>query len=110
MHQATAQDYTSGNPAAIRAFDQAVRFYDERANEKALDALKSVLEKDPKFVEAYTLRGNIYDDMRKFDLSVADYKKAIELKPDFFYNTYFSLGNAEFRLAKYEDAKKEMSF
>lgn len=103
--RASAQDYTSGNPAAIRAFDQAVHYYDQRENEKALEALKSALDKDPAFVEAYTLRANIYDDMRKFELSVINYKKAIELKPDFFINNYFSLGSAEFRLAQYEDAK-----
>ncbi len=103
-----AQDYTSGNPAAIRAFDQAVHYYDQRENEKALEALKSALEKDPKFVEAYTLRANIYDDMRKFDLSVENYKMAIELKPDFFNNNYFSLGNAQFRLGMYEQAKENL--
>ena len=105
---ASAQDYTSGNPAAIRAFDQAVHYYDQRENEKALEALKSALDKDPSFVEAYTLLANIYDDMRKFELSVINYKKAIELKPDFFINNYFSLGNAEFRLAQYEEAKVNM--
>src|SRR5689334_22774795 len=94
--QVHSQDYSSGNPAAVRAFEQAVHYYDGRDNEKALEALNTAIEKDPKFVEAYTLRGNIYDDMRKFDLSVASYKKALELKPDFFYNTYFSLANAEF--------------
>lgn len=103
-----AQEYTSGNPAAIRIFEQAVQFYDARLNEKAIDALNSAIEKDPKFIEAYTLRGNIYDDMRKFSLSVESYKKAIELRPDFFVNTYFSLGNAEFRLGKYEDAKSHL--
>ena len=107
---AMAQDYTSGNPAAIRAFDQAVRFYDERASDRAIEALNTAIAKDPNFVEAYTLRGNVYDDLRKFDLSVESYKKAIELKPDFYYNTYFSLGNAEFRLARYEDAKKDLTF
>ncbi len=105
---ASAQDYTSGNPAAIRAFEQAVRFYDDHASDKTIEALNSAIEKDPKFVEAYTLRGNVYDDLHKFDLSTADYKKAIELKPDFHYNTFFSLGTAEFRTAKYEDSKKDL--
>jgi outer membrane protein OmpA-like peptidoglycan-associated protein/tetratricopeptide (TPR) repeat protein len=103
-----AQEYSSGNPAAIRAFEQAVHYYDERANDKALEALNTAIGKDPSFVEAYTLRGNVYDDMRKFDLSAESYKKAIELKPDFFINTYFSLGNAEFRTGRYEESKAHL--
>ena len=47
--------------------------------------------------------------MRRFDLSVESYKKAIALNPDFYINTYFSLANAEFRLARYEDAKTHMA-
>ena len=106
---AAAQDYTSGNPAAVRAFEQAVHYYDQRMSEKALEALESAISKDRLFVEAYTLQGNVYDDLKRFDLSVESYKKAIELKPDFYINTYFSLANAEFRLARYEDAKKNMA-
>src|SRR5213078_598743 len=33
---------------------------------------------------------------------------AIAIKPDFYINTYFSLAYAEFRIAKYEDARKDM--
>src|SRR5690242_10167762 len=100
---ASAQEYTSGNPAAIRAFEQAVHYYDQRNSEKAIEALNTAISKDPTFVEAYTLQGNVYDDLKRFDLSVVSYKKAIDLKPDFYINTYFSLANAEFRLSKYEE-------
>jgi outer membrane protein OmpA-like peptidoglycan-associated protein len=105
---AEAQEYTSGNPAAIRAFEQAVHYYDARNSEKAIEALDAALSKDPQFVEAHTLRGNVLDDLQRFDLSVESYKKAVAIKPDFYINTYFSLAYAEFRIAKYEDARKDM--
>lgn len=105
---AFAQEYSTGNPAAIRSFEQATRFYDARLGDKAIEALNTALEKDPNFVEAYTFRGNVYEDMKKFDLAVADYKKAISLKPDFHYNTYFGLGNVEYKMGNYPDAKKDM--
>jgi Tol biopolymer transport system component len=104
------QEYSSGNPAAIRAFEQAVNYYDQRNSEKAIEALDAALAKDPNFVEAHTLRGNVLDDMKRFDLSVESYKKAIALKPDFYINTYFSLANAEFRLARYDDARNNMTY
>jgi len=100
--------YTSGNPAAVRAYEQAVLFYERRQNDKALDALKTVIEKDSNFVEAWILKGNVLDDQRKPEQGIEAYKKAIEIKPDFFAGVYFTLGYDEFRLGRYEEAKAHL--
>jgi outer membrane protein OmpA-like peptidoglycan-associated protein/Tol biopolymer transport system component len=105
---AQQQGYSSGNASATRIFEQALRFYDVKQTEKALDALKSAIEKDSTFVEAYSLQGNIYDDLRKYDLAIESYRKAILVKPDFFPNNYFFLGSDEFKTAQYDSAKKDI--
>ncbi len=100
-----AQNYSSGNPAAIRAYEQALNFYDKRMNEKAIDALKTAIERDSTFVEPYMLLGNIYEDMKKYDDALASYLKAIEKKPDFFPNNYFGLGSLQYKKSMYSEAK-----
>ena len=42
----------------------------------------------------------------KAELAIESYKKGIELAPDKYPSNYIALGNAEFSIEKYEDAKK----
>src|SRR6185295_13023376 len=99
--------YSSGNQAAIRIYDQAMRFYDNHQNDKAMSALQSALEKDSLFIEAYLLRATIYEDQSKFDKAIADYKKAMSINPELYPKVYLLIGKAECRLEKYEDAKAD---
>jgi len=101
-------NYSSGNQSAVRAFEQAQLFYGKSLDDKALDALKSTLEKDSNFVEAWTMKGNILEDHKKYQEASDCYKKALAIKPDFFSGTYLSLATSEFKLAHYEDAKADL--
>jgi outer membrane protein OmpA-like peptidoglycan-associated protein/tetratricopeptide (TPR) repeat protein len=105
LQKAFAQDYSSANPAAVRAYEQAMYFFDKRLNEKAIDALKTALQKDSTFVEAYMLLGNVYEDLKKYDDALAAYQKAVEAKPDFFPNNYFAIGTIQYKKSLYSEAK-----
>src|SRR4051812_39308098 len=105
VQKVIAQDYSSGNPAAIRAYEQALNFYDKRLNEKAIEALKTAIEKDSSFIEAYMLLGNINEDMKKYDEALINYRMAIEKRPDFFPNNYFALGSVQYKKSMYSEAK-----
>jgi tetratricopeptide (TPR) repeat protein len=37
---------------------------------------------NPEYAEAYSNRGNLYKDQKKWDLAVADYNKAIQINPE----------------------------
>ena len=99
------QAYTTSVPKAIRMFETAVKFYDAKQNDKALDAIDQSILADPKFIEAHMLKANIYTDLQQHEKAITFYKSAIEINPDFFPNNFFSLGNEEYISGKYEDAK-----
>ena len=43
------------------------------------------LELNPKYAEAYTLRGYAWRDKDNYDMAISDFNKAIELNPKFAY-------------------------
>ena len=100
-------DYSSSIPKAVRSFETALKFYDSHQNEKALAALNEAIQADPKFVEAHTLQANIYYDIKVYEKSIASYKNAITVNPDFFANNYYGLGTVEFLAGHYSDAKAD---
>ncbi len=63
-----------------------------KQNDKALDYLNKAIKQDPNNPTYYYARGNLYDlTLGKLDSAEADYKKAVELKPD-YYDAIYSLG------------------
>ena len=48
---------------------------------------------DPKYVAAYTNRGNALFDKKNFDRAIADYSQLIALDPKYLI-AYYSRGNA----------------
>ena len=98
-------DYSSSVPKAIRSFETALKFYDNRLNDKALESLLDAIKEDPKFVEAHTLQANIYFDIHDYEKSIASYKNAIAINPDFYSNNYYGLGVVEFLGGHYSDAR-----
>ena len=76
-------------------------------HEKALENLTLAIEKDETNPLYYFNRGYIYEQLKQGDNAVADYKKAIELKPDHFDANY-NLGAYYFNAAadKINDANK----
>ena len=103
------EELTSSVPKAVRAFETALKYYDGRLNQKAVEALDEAIEADPKFVEAHTLKGNILSDMKEYEKAIASYKNAITASPDFFPNTYYSLGKLQYRAGHYEEAKSSFT-
>jgi outer membrane protein OmpA-like peptidoglycan-associated protein/tetratricopeptide (TPR) repeat protein len=97
--------YTSSNKAAVKSYENALRYYDSYQNEHAKAELERSLAKDPKFIEAYVLLANVYIDMRNYEAAIEQYKTAIGINPNFFPNNYYTLANIELSTGKYEDAK-----
>jgi tetratricopeptide (TPR) repeat protein len=59
--------------------------------EAAQKATNKAIEKDPKNPLLHWVVGTIYDELKQYELAEASYKKAIELKPDYF-DALYNLG------------------
>lgn len=80
-------------------------YLETEQTEEALTYLNAAIEKAPDLYSYYYVRGILYDKKKDYDLAEADYKKAIELKPDFFDATlylgyvYYNIGVDKFNAA-----------
>ena len=98
-------EYSSSVPSAIRTFEEALRFYDARLNEQALELTDKSIKADSTFIEAHMLRAGILTDMRKYEQAISSYLTAIRLSPEGFQNNYFSVGRLEYMVGNYSDAR-----
>jgi len=106
--EATGQrrdEYTSKNPKAIRLLETAFQFYDSRMDTKALDQIREALQADSTFVEAYLLRANIYMAQQKQKEAIEAYEHSLHFLPDFYPNTYLTLGDLYYLHGNYALAK-----
>ena len=56
--------YTS-NKAAIKSFNKAVAYMEQRQNKMAIAEIEKAIEKAPNFLEAWLLKAEIYDFLGK---------------------------------------------
>jgi outer membrane protein OmpA-like peptidoglycan-associated protein len=94
----------SKNKKAKELFEKAMGQYDLMEYGNAIDLLKAAIEKDPEFVSAHDLLGQIYMD--KGDLVAAEkiYLKLVKINPDYWLS-YYSLADATFEQMKYDIAE-----
>ncbi|WP_201985387.1 tetratricopeptide repeat protein [Hymenobacter rubidus] len=59
--------------------------------EDALNKISKAIVADPSNSNLYAVRGSMYDQQKKTDLAVADYRKAVEMDPNNF-DAEFNLG------------------
>jgi tetratricopeptide (TPR) repeat protein len=59
--------------------------------EEALSKISKTIAADPTNSNLYAVRGSMYDQQKKSDLALADYRKAVELDPNNF-DAQFNLG------------------
>ncbi|MGE0560584.1 MAG: tetratricopeptide repeat protein [Flavobacteriales bacterium] len=60
-------------------------------HQEALTNLDLAITNNPNNEVLYFARGTVYENLKNEDKAIADYKKAIELKPD-YYDAHFNLG------------------
>ncbi|WP_010250125.1 J domain-containing protein [Acetivibrio cellulolyticus] len=73
--------------------------------EEAKSILSSVIENNEKDLFAYYYRGNLFFRLGKFNDAYNDYKKGLEIKPDFI-DILYSIGKCSISLGKYEEASE----
>lgn len=93
---------STSNKRAIELYQKATESYQRYDNQSAIQYLEQSIEKDSKFIEAYLILSQVYQEMRLVDNAIDAANKAIAINPDFFPNIYFNLGNLFLFKGEYE--------
>lgn len=90
---------------AIDLYVDAIMLRELGENELAVERLNSAVERDKRFSVAYSLLGEIYQEMKDYEKSAASYEKATELNP-LSFKDYFNLGRVYQIMKKFAQAVK----
>ena len=72
------------NPESQKIMDMVPYFFQTRNYDEAIEALSYVIEKEPKFSEAYNKRATFYFMMGDFENSMKDIESTLALEPRHF--------------------------
>lgn len=97
--------YTSTNKKAIACFENAIKFFDARQDDKAKLELAKAIEKDSTFIEPHLLLAQMMVETNQIQSAIDHYKRTLWINPKFDKKTYLLLAHCEYTLGKYEDAK-----
>ena len=115
MQQATMKAYDkliAENPKDFKTlYSRGNGYYRQNQLGKALSDVNAAIHAAPAtdkgfLFDAYSLRGGIYEQMKKYDEALADYRKALGLSPK-DYGTLYQIANLEFEKGDYAAAKKD---
>ncbi len=99
-------DYSTKSKKAIEYFNEAWKNYNIREYDQALEFLNKALDKDDEFIEAYIVKGQVYEAMNEPGKALDNYRKAIGVDPDYYPKLYYSIGYLHQNQGRYEEAKK----
>jgi tetratricopeptide (TPR) repeat protein len=87
---------------------RAIDFYEKRDYMEAIVYLNKAIELDPKYAQAYLVRGNIKSEFEDFHGAMKDYNQALEYNPK-MSEAFFERGNAKMKLQDYYGAIADFS-
>jgi outer membrane protein OmpA-like peptidoglycan-associated protein/tetratricopeptide (TPR) repeat protein len=99
------EEYTTNSKKAISKYEIAKRYYVMKSFDKASESLADAVRADPEFIEAWLLLGQVETDAGNLKQSVDAYRQAVEIDPLFFPKVLYFLGENEFALGMYSDAR-----
>ncbi len=91
------------NRAAIKYYEDARSHYGGGRPDNALEALYLAIEKDPDFIEAYLVLGDIYNGQSKHQQEMEVLIRAVEIDSTFFPMTLFNIGVAAVKSGNYSE-------
>lgn len=80
-----------GGKSVVDLYVDAVMLNELQKQDQAIDNLDKVVEENENFSLAYSLRGDIYQQMGRYEESAESYRRASELNPWSFHD-FFNLG------------------
>lgn len=102
------QDYSTRSKKAIKYFETAMGYYDQRDDIQAMAMAERALECDKNFIEAWLLKAELYNQAKNFMKEIDCYKQVIQINPDYTAKLYYLLAKTELKLGIYEDARQHL--
>ena len=112
FNYATAQmapgQYTSTNKKAIKYLEEGKQAYEMKKDDDAEKYFKKALDEDKNFIEAALGLGNLYQVTNRHAEAITYFKRAIEINPKFFANSFYFLSLSQLAIGQYQDAKTSL--
>ena len=102
--EAFSQGLHTVSNKALKEYNDGKQAYNFLEFNRAENSLKAAIKTDPAFYEAYLIYAEMLSDLRRFDESVINYRKAISIDSLFYMPAFYGLGNAEFMTGDYKNA------
>jgi len=103
---AQSSAYSNTDKKAIKLFEEAKAFYQNYQLPEAIEKLNEAIEREPNFVEAYTLKGYVFIDSKNNDEALKSFKNAVRINPSFAASTLYFVGQLELENGEYVEAEK----
>jgi len=100
------KQFTTRSERAEKLFKEALQHFRLREHGKALDYIESALRHDDEFVEAYILKGQVFEEQDNLSAAIHTYRRVIELDVDFYPRILYNTGQLEFQTGRYEKARQ----
>ena len=101
------EDYSNKNNAkgkTRKQYDRVLTFVQYGSYDQALSVLEQITKNDPRFIDAYIMRGDILYDRKQYDLAESQFEKALEIDPEYQSLVLYKVGFAEWRQDKFDEA------
>lgn len=99
------QKLATRSKKAIKLFHQAQESYKNYQLDDCLNYLNQAIDKDSKFIEAYFLKADVYNQQSDFENEARCFKKTIDINPNYFTYQYYNLAQSYWKAGKYQLAK-----
>lgn len=104
LAQKKGKKYQTKSKAAIKLFEEGLKFYRLLYIKDAVSNLNQAVEKDPTFPDPYIVLGDIYYQSRKYAESEKNFLKAIEVIKKKEKALYFSLAETQLAMLSLDKA------
>ncbi len=106
LHGQSGDELTTDSRRARRAYQRAWDAYRSFDEQTAVEQLKLAAERDPGFIEAHLLLGEIYFSRGDHALCIDPYETAIRLDAGLFPAAKYYLGKSYYYTGRYLEAKE----
>jgi len=99
------QEYTTDSRKAEKVFKEALQSYRLRDHNKALREVNQALRYDEGFIEAYILKGQIFEEQQDYRQAIRLYRTVIDMDETFYPRLLYNTGKLEFETGQYQEAR-----